>query len=102
VTLTPFMDLDDLRTGLSQLPADVTSTGPERGRAGAAPGRRRTTTAGTGRCRPHPSPLGPTRRSLLPEVAVTRTRSLVRAAIAAAALAAAGSLIRSMVEAVTR
>jgi hypothetical protein len=33
---------------------------------------------------------------------VTRTRSLVRAAIAAAALAAAGHLIRSMVEAVTR
>jgi hypothetical protein len=27
VTLTPCMNFDDLRTGLSQLPADVTSTG---------------------------------------------------------------------------
>jgi hypothetical protein len=27
VTLTPCTDLDDLRTGPSQLPADVTSTG---------------------------------------------------------------------------
>jgi hypothetical protein len=27
VTFTPCMNLDDLQTGLSQLPADVTSTG---------------------------------------------------------------------------
>jgi hypothetical protein len=33
---------------------------------------------------------------------MTRKHSLVRAAIAAAAVAAAGSLIRSMVEAVTK
>ena len=42
------------------------------------------------------------RRSLPREAPVTHSHGLLRAAIAAAAVAAVGSLIRSMVEAVTR
>jgi hypothetical protein len=75
--------LDDLQEGLAQLPAEVTPAGRDR------VGRRLR--------RPRSTSSLPT-----PETAMTPGHRLLRSAVAAAAVAAVGSLIRSMVKAVTR